>query len=179
MPTRRHSEDMLAVDTLIHALAQPLRPAGAGTARASRPDHANRRRAPRVELPASDAVITIAREQVRVVDLSPNGLQVLTAARFTPGQSVLVHIRWHDEERPSAALGRAVWSMFERPAAAPAPYHRVGVVLEQFDSRRFRLVAARYSPESAGTTLEVVDEGWQIPRGRDSLAVVLPRHAFL
>jgi hypothetical protein len=102
----------------------------------------NRRRAPRVDLGESDVVVQIENELVRPLDFSIRGVQVQSESRLVPGSSVVMHIRWQEEER-LMALGRVMWASFEKAARQAAPLYRSGVLLENADLKAVRSILAR------------------------------------
>ncbi len=156
--------DPIAASDIVQEFMHPIRdgrrsPLGTTNSwAASRPR--NRRRAKRVCLVSTDVVVTIEAENVSVIDLSVNGIQLRTNNRMAPGSSVMLQVHWRDTATTSLALGRVMWSIYEKPPKFSYAHYRVGALLEHFDIATFRRVAQRYGLAAAGPTVEVVDHRW-------------------
>jgi len=138
-------EDALAIDHLIREMSRPLgsqRAASMTEFSRALSSRSSRRGAPRVNLVASDITLQVDEQVVNGVDFSVRGVQFRSLARMTPGRTLVLNIRWR-QEPSSVALGRVMWSTFERPNRMVDPHYRVGVAFENADVRGLRLLLER------------------------------------
>jgi len=136
-----YADDATAVEHLIQELCRPTGQRR-GMASAAQVGNAvtvrsNRRRAPRVAMISTDATVQLGSETVTAVDFSLRGIQFRCVSRQVPGSTVMLRMRWKDEN-PSVALGRVMWATFEKPSHLATPHYRVGVVFETVDVRVIR-----------------------------------------
>lgn len=134
------ANDAVTVEHLIHELTRPVGHRRALSSQFIQPTNGrsgNRRDAPRVNLVASEVSINLGDEAVSAVDVSLRGIQFRCATRVTPGSTVMLKLRYRSES-PSVALGRVMWSTFERPTHVSTALYRVGVSFETADIRLIR-----------------------------------------
>ncbi len=134
------ADDATAVEHLIQELSRPMGRRTAATATQashSLVGRSNRRRAPRINMVSSEATVQLGGETVSAVDFSLRGIQFRCATRLVPGSTVMLNLRWR-QENPSIALGRVMWATFEKPSHMSTPHYRVGVVFETVDVRIIR-----------------------------------------
>lgn len=133
-------DDATAVEHLIQELSRPTGHRSTASAmQVGNAVHArsNRRRAPRVNMMSSDATVQLGDETVTAVDFSLRGIQFRCISRLVPGSTVMLSLRWK-QENPSVALGRVMWATFEKPVHMATAHYRVGVVFETVDVRIIR-----------------------------------------
>jgi PilZ domain len=141
------SHDFPSIDPRIQEIADPIRSRQealqAEVPKARDVRLGNRRNLTRVSPAPSDLVVHLNGESVSVVDFSMRGLQLRFTPRFAPGTTVMVRIRWRDEQQATMALARVLWITFERSHRFAVPQHRVGAIFDTVDLRMIRAILSR------------------------------------